>query len=74
MPKKGHICEAKSSPTRETNSELFNQDRWDLMSRSVGACLLTLRPGARAPRNKKQVARSAAKLRAGTLFLLDERQ
>ena len=24
MPKKGHICKAKSSPIRETNSELFN--------------------------------------------------
>ena len=37
---------------------------WDLMFRSVGACLLTLRPGARAPRNKKHAARSAAKSRS----------
>lgn len=27
MPKKGHVCKAKTSPTRETNSEVFNQDR-----------------------------------------------
>ena len=32
------------------------------MSRYVGPCLLTLRPEARAPRNKKHAARSAAKL------------
>ena len=45
---------------------------WDLMSLDLWApaySLWRLRPEARAPRNKKQAAWSAAKLRAGTLFL-----